>query len=84
MSLPVLANEPPAASFNGSYTTAVPIQVPEFRGIEPKLSLVYDSSQGLRAGGFYAGLVGTAWRLTGFPDIVRVSRVKGIADLEDS
>ncbi len=25
------------ASFNGSYTTSVPIQVPEFRGLEPKL-----------------------------------------------
>nr|WP_309795732.1 FG-GAP-like repeat-containing protein [Inquilinus ginsengisoli] len=77
LTLPVLANEPPAASFNGSYTTSVPIDVPPFHGIEPKLSLVYDSSQGQKAGGLYAGFVGAGWRLSGIPDIVRASRVKG-------
>ncbi|MGF6227670.1 RHS repeat-associated protein [Inquilinus ginsengisoli] len=84
LSLPVLANAPAPASFNGSYTTSVPIQVPEFRGIEPKLSLVYDSSQGMKAGGFYAGFVGTGWRLSGFPDVVRVSPGKGVANLDSS
>ncbi|MGO1081271.1 SpvB/TcaC N-terminal domain-containing protein [Inquilinus sp. CA228] len=82
LSLPVLANAPTPASFNGSYTTSVPIQVPEFRGLEPKLSLVYDSSQGMKAGGFYAGFVGSGWRLSGFPDVVRVSPVKGVANLD--
>jgi RHS repeat-associated protein len=84
LSLPVLATAPPAASFNGSYTTEVPIQVPEFRGLEPKLSLVYDSSQGLRAGGLYGGFVGAGWRLTGFPEVIRVSQVKGVAGLHES
>jgi RHS repeat-associated protein len=82
LSVPVLANAPAPASFNGSYTTSVPIQVPEFRGIEPKLSLVYDSSQGMKAGGFYAGFVGSGWRLSGFPDVVRVSPGKGVANLD--
>lgn len=77
LSLPVLAEEPPAAPFNGSYTMAVPLEVPGFRGLEPKLRLVYDSSQGVKAGGFYAGFVGIGWKLAGVPDIVRVSRVKG-------
>ncbi|MDR6290882.1 RHS repeat-associated protein [Inquilinus ginsengisoli] len=84
LSLPVLANEPPAASFNGSYTTSVPIEVPPFHGIEPKLSLVYDSSQGQKAGGLYAGFVGTGWRLSGIPDIVRASRVKGAPQFDQS
>jgi RHS repeat-associated protein len=84
LSVPVLANAPAPASFNGSYTTSVPIQVPEFRGIEPKLSLVYDSSQGMKAGGFYAGFVGSGWRLSGFPDVVRVSPGKGVANLDSS
>jgi RHS repeat-associated protein len=81
LSLPVLANEPTAAPFNGSYTTEVPIQVPAFRGLEPKLSLVYDSSQGQKAGGLFAGFVGTGWKLAGVPEIVRVSRVRGTPSL---
>lgn len=83
LSSPVLANEPPPASFNGSYTTSVPIEVPPFHGIEPNLKLIYDSTQGQKAGGLYAGLAGIGWRLTGFPDIVRATRTKGVARLQD-
>ncbi|OWJ64345.1 hypothetical protein BWR60_25070 [Inquilinus limosus] len=82
LSLPALANEPPPASYNGSYTTVVPIEVPAFRGLEPKLKLVYDSSLGQKSGALYAGFVGTGWRLGGVPDIVRMSPRRGVANLE--
>ncbi|WP_034851187.1 toxin TcdB middle/N-terminal domain-containing protein, partial [Inquilinus limosus] len=84
LSLPVLPNEPPPAPFNGSYTTELPIEVPAYRGLEPKLKLVYDSTLGLKAGGHYAGFVGIGWRLAGVPDIVRVSPRKGVANLDSN
>ncbi|MBS7700218.1 MULTISPECIES: SpvB/TcaC N-terminal domain-containing protein [unclassified Chelatococcus] len=67
----------PEAPFNGSFTQRIPLEVPNYRGLEPKLSLVYDSSQGLRAGGMNAGLLGVGWDLGGLSDIVRVSRING-------
>jgi hypothetical protein len=41
----------PLTAYNGSYTYNIPIEVPPFRGLEPQLSLSYDSSRGVRNGG---------------------------------
>ncbi|MCZ8182435.1 MAG: FG-GAP-like repeat-containing protein [Beijerinckiaceae bacterium] len=68
---------PPQAMFNGSFTQSVPIEVPAFRGYEPKLKLVYDSNHGSRAGGHNAGWLGIGWHLEGLSEIVRVSPRRG-------
>jgi RHS repeat-associated protein len=49
--------------FVGSFSTGVPIQVPSFHGIEPRISLSY-SSEGRN------GIVGAGWRLNGFSQIM--------------
>ena len=67
----------PQAMFNGSFTQSVPIEVPTFRGHEPKLKLVYDSNHGTNAGGHNAGWIGVGWHLEGISEIVRVSRRRG-------
>jgi hypothetical protein len=69
---------PSDAPFNGSYTYSLPIEVPAFHGIEPKLKLVYDSSRGLMSGRTLAGWVGTGWTIEGFSTIVRVSPGHGV------
>ncbi|MBL9049268.1 MAG: hypothetical protein JNK19_04055, partial [Tabrizicola sp.] len=68
---------PPSAMFNGSFTQSIPIEVPAFRGYEPKLRLVYDSNHGLRAGGLNAGWVGHGWHLEGASEIVRIAPRRG-------
>lgn len=69
--------QPPQAMFNGSFTQNVPIEVPAFRGHEPKLRLVYDSNHGLRAGGMNAGWIGHGWHLEGPSEIVRIAPRRG-------
>jgi RHS repeat-associated protein len=49
---------------NGAMTSSLPIVVPSFHGIEPKLALSYNSSAG-------NGLVGVGWDLDGFSVIER-------------
>lgn len=56
--------------FNGSYQTSIPIEVPAFHGIEPKLALHYDSSQG-------NGWLGLGWSLSGLSQIERMSPGRG-------
>ncbi|WP_445504878.1 RHS repeat-associated core domain-containing protein [Microvirga sp. G4-2] len=79
------AIEAPEAPFNGSYTYSVPIEVPPYHGLEPKLRLVYDSNRGLAAGRALAGWVGTGWSLEGFSSIVRIAPRRGtpLFDLND-
>jgi hypothetical protein len=48
----------PQSMASGAFTERVPIAVPWFRGLEPKLALTYSSRNGLRAGGLYAGMLG--------------------------
>jgi hypothetical protein len=48
----------------GSFTDSLPIQVPAFHGLEPHISLDYDSANG-------NGEVGVGWRLTVGSTIVR-------------
>ena len=67
----------PEAAFSGSFTTSVPIEVPAFRGLEPKLRLSYDSNRSSSYGGLRAGQLGVGWSLEGFPEIVRTSAIDG-------
>ena len=69
--------KPDKAPYNGSFTQVVDVKVPAFRGIEPDIDLVYNSSLGLRAGGFFAGYVGVGWQVAGLSDIVRISARQG-------
>lgn len=68
----------------GSYKTSLKIDVPDFRGIEPKLSLEYDSNSAGRAGGLLAGFVGAGWKLEGLPDIVRMARINGAPSFDET
>ena len=63
----------PISSYNGSYSYNVPIDVPAFHGIEPKLSISYDSSRGIRSRPGAGGWLGVGWALEGVSVIERVS-----------
>jgi hypothetical protein len=80
--LPAQAQTPAAASFGeqyvrpevdnslGSFRQSIPIAVPTYHGIEPKLALTYDSNSA-------AGFVGVGWRLDGLSVIERASPQRG-------
>jgi RHS repeat-associated protein len=59
-------------AFTGVFQTSVPIGVPGFRGLEPRLQLAYVS----RASN---STVGTGWALTGFSAIERAAPRRGVA-----
>lgn len=75
---------PPDAAYNGSYTYSLPIKVPQFRGLEPKLRLTYDSNRGLRAGGSNPGEFGVGWSLGGLSEILRASTGRGAPRFDTS
>jgi hypothetical protein len=54
----------------GSFTRAIPIDVPAFHGIEPRLALGYSSQAG-------NGVVGVGWRLAGFSVVERTRNGRG-------
>jgi RHS repeat-associated protein len=55
----------------GAYQTSIPIQVPAYHGLEPRIALAYDSNAG-------NGLAGIGWRLRAGSTIVRVSARHGM------
>ncbi|MFY0566796.1 FG-GAP-like repeat-containing protein [Archangium lansingense] len=57
-------------TFYGGYQEHIPLEAPRFHGIEPKLSLAYNSSSG-------NGFVGVGWRLQGFSVLERTNPGKG-------
>lgn len=57
--------------FLGSLSQAVSVEAPAFRGLEPRLALVYSSE---RRNGF----AGVGWGLTGFSTVVRTKGGRGI------
>jgi RHS repeat-associated protein len=63
----------PVTAYNGSYTYSIPIEVPAFRGLEPKLALSYDSARGIRNIAATGGWLGVGWKLEGLSAIERVS-----------
>ncbi|WP_226804195.1 RHS repeat-associated core domain-containing protein [Amylibacter sp. SFDW26] len=58
-------------SASGQLNYSVPISVPAFRGLEPSLSISYNSDLGRRAGD--GAFVGAGWSVAGFSSIERVS-----------
>jgi RHS repeat-associated protein len=56
--------------YSGTFTTRVPISVPGYRGLEPKMSLVYVSSSA-------NGPLGVGWGLTGSSLIERANAGRG-------
>ncbi|EUB98383.1 RHS repeat-associated core domain containing protein-containing protein [Rhizobium sp. CF080] len=63
----------PDISGNGFFTQDIAIEVPAFRGLEPKISLGYNSARKTRIGGLYQGWLGYAWGLDGFDVIERAT-----------
>ncbi|MBI2394387.1 MAG: hypothetical protein HYV09_32755 [Deltaproteobacteria bacterium] len=57
-------------SFYGSFGTEVPIEVPKFHALEPRVKLAYTSSAG-------NGLAGAGWSISGFGSITRASKGAG-------
>jgi RHS repeat-associated protein len=55
---------------SGAYTKAIPIKVPAFHNLEPKLALTYSSSAD-------NGFVGVGWQLSGLSFIERASKGGG-------
>jgi RHS repeat-associated protein len=61
----------------GGYRTSIPIEVPPFHGLEPSLSLIYNSNAG-------NGLLGVGWNLSGLSTIRTVSPGKGVPRYDGS
>ncbi|KGE00217.1 hypothetical protein JL39_11100 [Rhizobium sp. YS-1r] len=62
-----------ASGGNGFFTQKIGIDVPAFRGLEPKIAFSYSSARKTRLGGLYQGWLGYAWGLDGFDVIERAS-----------
>lgn len=69
---------------SGSFVYEYPIEVPEYFGIEPKLSLKYDSSRKTKTGGLYQGWLGYGWGLEGIATIERARSEQGVPAYADT
>ena len=65
--------QPPFTAWNGSFTHTIALDVPDFRGLGPSLSLTYNSSRGTRGLQSPGGELGIGWSLTGISTIDRIS-----------
>ncbi|MBD0417583.1 SpvB/TcaC N-terminal domain-containing protein, partial [Oryzicola mucosus] len=74
----------PNVSGTGNLVSEVPISVPAFRGLEPKLAFAYDSSRKTRLGGTYQGWLGYGWGMSGFDVIERASPGFGVPAFDAS
>ncbi len=72
------APKEPLAASNGSFSQSIDINLPKFRGLEPKLKLRYDSFRSIRyQPGRSDQLLGLGWQLEGVSRIESVSRGRG-------
>src|SRR5262249_52905484 len=62
---------------NGSFVQTIPIEVPSFFGVEPKLALSYDTKRG-------NGPLGMGWSVDGLPTIRRASPGRGAPTFDGS
>lgn len=67
------APKQPFTAFNGAYSYSVDIDVPEFRGLEPNLSISYNSGRSIRNMAGTGAWLGVGWQLNGLSVIERVS-----------
>ncbi|RFZ81579.1 hypothetical protein D0Y60_23820 [Shinella sp. WSJ-2] len=74
----------PDVSSTGGLSYEYPIDVPAFRGLEPKLSLNYNSSRKTKVAGTYQGWLGYGWGLDGISVIERMRPKMGIPSFDDS
>jgi RHS repeat-associated protein len=65
------AKVPTNVAQDGAFNYSIPINLPAFRGLEPKLSLLYNSSN--KGRGTADAIMGVGWRLSGLSKIERVS-----------
>lgn len=77
------SNVPDTSGSTGNLSYRIAIDVPEFRGLEPKLALRYDSSRKTRRGGLYQPWLGHGWGLDGLDVIERASPGYGIPSFDD-
>lgn len=63
--------------YSGTFGYSIPVQVPAFRGLEPKLALSYSSEGG-------NGILGVGWNLAGIGTIERVSPGRGTPRFDSS
>lgn len=63
---------------NGVFSYKYPLEIPAFRGLEPKLSLTYNSGRKTKIGGEYQGWLGYGWGLSGVPVIERAGYQLGV------
>jgi RHS repeat-associated protein len=68
---------PSAGPSSGAYQSRIPINVPPFHGIEPKLDLAYNSQGG-------NGWLGVGWGLNGLSSIERHSAGRGVPTYDSS
>ena len=65
--------QPPVSTWNGSYGYSIALEVPGFRGLEPGLSLTYNSNDGVRSVGRTGTPIAPGWSLKGVSVIERMS-----------
>jgi RHS repeat-associated protein len=69
---------------NGSFANNISFAVPSFRGLEPRIGLSYNSSNGSRPNGLNGNYTGIGWRLEGLPEIVRGSKGNGTPTFDNT
>lgn len=69
---------PPEPQGNGAIVYSFPIDLPGFRGLEPDITLSYNSLRKTRTGGLYQGWLGYAFGMTGFDIVERRRPRRGV------
>jgi hypothetical protein len=68
----------PILPYNGTFDTSIPIRVPAFHGIEPKLGFHYNSAQSIRDFSRPGGELGIGWNISGLSVIEAASTGRGV------
>jgi len=74
--------QPDQVTNSGGFNYSIPIEVPEYRGIQPALALRYNSTKKSRSSA--KDIVGIGWRVAGFSEIERVSQKLGSPTYNDA